>query len=45
VQYWLAAGNLAAASTWATHVVFSPATWKPNRREEFLMLIRVYLGQ
>jgi ATP/maltotriose-dependent transcriptional regulator MalT len=45
VQYWLAAGNLAAASTWAQHVVFSPATWDPNRQWEFLMLIRVYLAQ
>jgi LuxR family maltose regulon positive regulatory protein len=45
VQYWLAAGNLAAASTWAKQVLFSAETWDPKRRGEFLMLIRVYLAQ
>jgi LuxR family transcriptional regulator, maltose regulon positive regulatory protein len=45
VQYWLAAGNLATASTWSTQVVFSPESWDPNRWGEFLMLVRVYLAQ
>jgi LuxR family maltose regulon positive regulatory protein len=45
VQYWLAAGNLAAAGTWAKQVVFSLETWDPYREGEFLMLIRVYLAQ
>jgi LuxR family transcriptional regulator, maltose regulon positive regulatory protein len=43
--YWLAAGDLAAASTWAEQVQFSPQTWNPNRHWEFLMLMRVYLAQ
>src|SRR5262249_22045220 len=45
VQYWLAAGDLEAAGSWAEQVVFSSETWDPNRRREFLMLIRVYLAQ
>jgi ATP/maltotriose-dependent transcriptional regulator MalT len=45
VLYWLAAGDLAAASTWAEHVEFSPQIWNPNRQREFLMLIQVYLAQ
>jgi LuxR family transcriptional regulator, maltose regulon positive regulatory protein len=45
VQYWLAAGDIEAASNWAAHVVFSPEAWDPNRRREFLQLIRVYLAQ
>jgi LuxR family maltose regulon positive regulatory protein len=45
VQYWLAAGDLEAASNWAEQVVFSSEAWNPNRQREFLMLIRVYLAQ
>jgi LuxR family maltose regulon positive regulatory protein len=45
VQYWLATGDLDAASAWAEQVVFSPETWDPSRQGEFLMLIRVYLAQ
>jgi LuxR family maltose regulon positive regulatory protein len=45
VQYWLAAGDLDAASTWGEQLVFSSETWNPNRQGEFLMLIRVYLAQ
>jgi LuxR family transcriptional regulator, maltose regulon positive regulatory protein len=45
VQYWLAAGDFEAVSNWAEHVVFSPESWDPNRKSEFLQLIRVYLAQ
>jgi LuxR family maltose regulon positive regulatory protein len=43
VQYWLAAGDLDAASHWAEHTVFSPDTWDPEHTEVVLMLARVYL--
>jgi LuxR family maltose regulon positive regulatory protein len=45
VAYWLATGNLAAASAWAEQVAFMPETWHPNRKWELLALIRVYLAQ
>lgn len=45
VQYWLAAGDVGAASAWAVQAVFSPERWNPTRNLEFLMLIRVYLAQ
>jgi LuxR family maltose regulon positive regulatory protein len=45
VRYWLAAGNLDAASAWAEQVVFSPETWNPSRKWEFLSLVGVYLAR
>ncbi|BCL79890.1 LuxR family transcriptional regulator [Ktedonobacteria bacterium brp13] len=45
VRYWLATGDIAAASEWATRVVFHPENWDPNRKREFLMLVRVYCAQ
>ena len=45
VQQWLATGNLSAASDWAGRVVFSSETWNPNRKWEFLLLVRVYLAR
>jgi LuxR family maltose regulon positive regulatory protein len=45
VQYWLATGDVDAASAWAAQAVFSPERWDPTRNLEFLMLIRVYLAQ
>jgi len=45
VKYWLAAGNLDAASAWAKHVVFSPETWNPNRKWEVLSLVCVHLAR
>jgi LuxR family maltose regulon positive regulatory protein len=45
VRYWLAAGDSASASAWATRVVFHPEDWDPNRKREFLMLVRVYCAQ
>src|SRR5262249_60054860 len=44
VQYWLAVGDLVAASSWVEQVVFSSETWDRNRHWEFLMLIRVYIA-
>ncbi|GHO78029.1 hypothetical protein KSD_58000 [Ktedonobacter sp. SOSP1-85] len=44
VWYWLAAGELQAASTWAKHVDFS-AAWHPARKDEVLMWVRVHLAQ
>ncbi len=45
VQLWLAQGNLAEASEWATHTTFSPETWDPLHRWQVLMLVRVSLAQ
>jgi LuxR family maltose regulon positive regulatory protein len=45
VQWWLAMGKLEAASEWAAHVVFRQDDWEPQRAEEFLALIRVYLAR
>ncbi|MGO8949331.1 MAG: LuxR C-terminal-related transcriptional regulator [Ktedonobacterales bacterium] len=45
VRYWLAAGDLDAASHWAEHVVFFPETWDPNHKGAVLMQIRVSLAQ
>lgn len=45
VRYWLATEDIAAASDWAAHVVFHPENWDPNRKREFLMLVRVYCAQ
>jgi LuxR family transcriptional regulator, maltose regulon positive regulatory protein len=44
VQYWLAAGDLEAASHWAKQVVFSLETWNPNDKWVVLILVRVYLA-
>ena len=44
VQYWLAAGDLEAARTFAQQVLFSPETWDPNKKWAVLMLVRVYLA-
>jgi LuxR family transcriptional regulator, maltose regulon positive regulatory protein len=44
VQYWLAAGDLEAARTFAQQVVFSPQAWDPNEKWAVLMLVRVYLA-
>jgi LuxR family maltose regulon positive regulatory protein len=44
-HYWLAVGNLEAASRWADQVVFSRAAWDPNHKEVFLIWIRVSLAQ
>lgn len=44
-RYWLVTGDLAAASAWASQVVFHTENWNPDRREEFLMLVRVYCAQ
>lgn len=45
VRYWLAASDLPSARTWAEHVEFTSDTLDPNRRGEYLMLVRVYLAQ
>jgi ATP/maltotriose-dependent transcriptional regulator MalT len=45
VPYWLAAGDLAQAATWAEHAMFSPDTWNPNDRWPVLALVRVRLAQ
>jgi LuxR family transcriptional regulator, maltose regulon positive regulatory protein len=45
VKYWLAAGNLDVASSWAKQVVFSPETWNSNRKWEVLSLVCVYLAR
>jgi LuxR family maltose regulon positive regulatory protein len=44
-RYWLAVGNLEAASRWADQVVLSRAAWNPNHKEVFLMWICVFLAQ
>lgn len=44
VWYWLAVGDLAAASNWAEREADLAESWKPGRKEEFLTLIRVYLA-
>jgi LuxR family transcriptional regulator, maltose regulon positive regulatory protein len=43
--YWLAVGNLDAASRWADQIVFSQKNWNPNHKEVFMMLIRIFLVQ
>jgi LuxR family maltose regulon positive regulatory protein len=43
VQYWLAMGDLKAASNWAKQAMFSPQTWNPNDKWAVLMLVRVHL--
>lgn len=45
LQWWRANGNLAAASTWAAQVAFSPENWDFSHTDEFLALVRVYLAQ
>ena len=45
VQVWLASGNLAEASTWATQTTLSPHNWDPLRKWEVLLLVRVLLAQ
>ncbi|HEX6551772.1 MAG TPA: LuxR C-terminal-related transcriptional regulator, partial [Ktedonobacteraceae bacterium] len=45
VQWWLAQGNLAEASEWATQAMYSLDTWDPLRKREMLMLVRVSLAQ
>jgi LuxR family maltose regulon positive regulatory protein len=45
VQYWLAAGDLEAATNWAARRSFSPDHWQPLEQESFLVLIRVLLAQ
>jgi len=45
VQLWLARGNLAEASEWATQAMYSLDTWDPLRKREMLMLVRVSLAQ
>ena len=45
VQWWLAQGNLAEASTWAAQAMDSLDTWNPLHKGEMLMLVRVSLAQ
>jgi LuxR family maltose regulon positive regulatory protein len=45
VRHWLASGDLRAAQSWAERVAFDPDAFDPNRRGEFLMLVRVWLAQ
>jgi ATP/maltotriose-dependent transcriptional regulator MalT len=45
VQWWLARGNLAEASAWATQAMDSLDTWDPLRKGEMVMLVRVLLAQ
>jgi LuxR family transcriptional regulator, maltose regulon positive regulatory protein len=45
VKYWLAAGDLAQAATWAEQEVFSPEAWDPNLKFVVLMQIQVSLSQ
>lgn len=45
VQYWLATGNFAHASTWVAHTAFQPQTWSPNQAPALLMQVRVHLAQ
>jgi len=45
VEYWLAAGDLAQAATWAAQTTFSPQTWNPNHKLALLMQVRVSLAQ
>lgn len=41
-RYWLATGDMAAASAWATQVVFSAENWQPHRITEFFAVVQVY---
>jgi LuxR family maltose regulon positive regulatory protein len=45
VQWWLARGNLAEASEWATQAMDSLDAWDPLRKMEMVMLVRVSLAQ
>jgi LuxR family maltose regulon positive regulatory protein len=45
VQVWLAQGNLAEASNWATQTTISPQSLDPLRKWEVLLLVRVLLAQ
>jgi LuxR family maltose regulon positive regulatory protein len=45
VQCWLAQGNMAEASEWATRAMSSLDAWDPLRKREMLMLVRVSLAQ
>ena len=44
MQWWLAKGNLADASEWASQAMFSADAWDPLRKMEMLMLVRVFPG-
>jgi LuxR family maltose regulon positive regulatory protein len=43
--YWLAAGDLARAATWAAQTVVDPQAWDANQRPVVLMQVRVALAQ
>jgi len=45
VRVWLAQGNLAEASTWASQTTLSTGNWDPLRKWEVLLLARVALAQ
>ena len=45
VRCWLAQGNLAQADDWAAQITFPPHTRDLLRKEEVLMLVRVFLAQ
>jgi len=45
IQVWLAQGNLAEASNWATQNTISPESWDPLRKWEVLLLVRILLAQ
>lgn len=45
VQYWLAVGDLQAATNWAARRSFSPDRWQPLELENFLVLVRVLLAR
>ncbi|WP_201394266.1 LuxR C-terminal-related transcriptional regulator [Ktedonobacter sp. SOSP1-52] len=45
IQYWLAVGNLEAATNWATRRGFFPLHWQPWVQEIILASIRVLLAQ
>jgi LuxR family maltose regulon positive regulatory protein len=45
IKYWLAAGDLAQAATWASHTIFDPHVWDPNQQVALLMQVRVSLAQ
>ena len=45
LSVWLAQGNLAEASVWATQTMLSPNVSSPLRTEEVLMRVRVLLAQ
>ncbi len=45
IRIWLAEGKLARASEWVGQRTFSPETWNPMCKEEFLMLVQFLLAQ